>query len=238
MTSQPPRTIDRTMALASLGLPAVAMAVAGLASLSGCGSAPSCDKVVSHVAELRDLGASEAALALERCKREDWPDSLRSCAAGAKDEDELQRCTAKRSASSGGGGGYGAYMKKAKMSEAELNLKSIERSLKTTYIENAQFPVGEVSPTPKAGSCCDGPGKKCAPDASLWNGVDVWDQLDFEVTEPGYFSYAYRSSNGTRATAEAIGDLDCDSITSTYTLECEAVAGEPRCELTRPARPD
>ena len=238
MTSPPPRTIDRTMPHARHGLAAVAVATASFASLAGCDSAPSCDKVVSHVAELRDLGSSEAALALERCKREDWPDSLRSCAAKAQTEDDLERCTAKRSGSSGGGGGYGAYMKRAKMSEAELNLKSIERSLKTTYIENAQFPVGEVSPTPKAGSCCEGPGKKCAPDPSLWNGVDVWDQLDFEVSEPAYFSYAYRSSNGASATALAIGDLDCDNVTSTFTLECEAVAGEPRCELTRPARPD
>ena len=240
MKSQPQRTIARTVPHARHGLLAGALAasVASLASLTGCGSAPSCDKVVSHVAGLRDLGASEAALALERCKREDWPDALRSCAAKAKDADDLERCTAKRASSSSGGGGYAGYMARSKMSEAELNLRAIEKGLKMTYIETAAFPVGEVGPTPTAGSCCLGPGKKCAPDPSLWTGVDVWDQLDFEVTEPAYFSYAYRSTSGARATAEAIGDLDCDGVMATYTLACEAVNGEPRCETTRPPRAD
>ena len=232
MTTTRTRTIDQTVALLVLGLLGAAAA-----ALAGCGSAPSCEQVVKHVAELRDLGSSEATIALARCEREDWPDALRSCAAKAKSADDLERCTAQRRPEPDEGA-FGSYMKKGKQSEAELNLMSIEKALKRSYAEHAAYPVGEAGPTPAAGSCCEGPGKKCAPDPSLWNGVAVWDELDFEVTEPAYFSYAYRAEIYDRAVVEAIGDLDCDSITATYTLVCDVDHGSPRCELSRPAHAD
>ena len=72
-----PETIDRTSQLASHGLLAAALAATGLASLTGCGSAPSCDKVVSHVAKLREPAfRSERECILRSCSataQRSWP---------------------------------------------------------------------------------------------------------------------------------------------------------------------
>ena len=207
----------------------------------GCGSSPSCDQVVKHAAALRKLDDLEILTATERCKRDGWSSEVRACIAGAASADALDRCAA-RSRRGGGADGadpFTSYMQKAKKSEAELRLRQLEKALKIAYATDAAFPVGDTGPTPAAGACCDGPNHKCAPDPALWQGDPVWQQLDFEVDQPGYYSFAYHGqADGQAATAEAIGDLDCDFAMATYTLRCEAVAGNPQCELTPPPRPD
>jgi hypothetical protein len=210
-------------------------AVSGaLMAAAGCGSAPSCEKVVANAVRLRDLSDVDARLSLARCKREGWSDDLRSCAAGAKTPDELDRCARPRASSND----FDSYMKKSKASEAELQLKRVEKNLKMLYAENAGFPQGQAGPTPEPGSCCSGPNHKCAPDPSLWVGVGVWDDLDFQPTEPHVYSYSYRSETSERVVVEAIGDLDCDGTTSTYTLTCYVVSGTPQCTLDRPPNVD
>lgn len=221
----------------SLALVATAATAALAAALAGCGGGPSCDKAIARAAELRKLDDLDARYALQRCKKEGWPEALRSCIAGAGDEDELARCAARsQRSSSSSGGAFESYMAKSKRSEAELNLNAIEKALKAEFAENASFVVGTAALTPAA-PCCEGPGRKCPVSAADWLGVDVWDRLGFELTTPSYFRYSYQGT-ATEATAEAVGDLDCDSVTATYTLHCTAPGGMPSCTVRKPPRAD
>jgi hypothetical protein len=224
----------------ALALPVVTVAAAAAlaaAALAGCDSTPSCAKAMANAAAIRDLGKLDADHARVRCEQEQWSGTLRECIAGAKTEAALDRCAATsrpREAS----GSFEAYQQRGKSSEAELNLHRLKRALETHFAEYAEFPAGVAEPSPQAGSCCSGPGHRCAPEPSLWQGA-LWQSLDVSVDEPAYFSYAYRGG-AREATVEAVGDLDCDGDLSTYTLRCDvdAATSAPRCELTRPARPD
>jgi hypothetical protein len=214
---------------------AIAAAVGAAPALAGCGGGPSCDKAIARAAALRQLDELDARHAIERCKDEGWSEAVRSCIAGAGDEDALARCAA-RSQRSRSGGAFESYMARSKRSEAELELNAISKALRAEFIENASFVVGDVGLTP-ATPCCEGPGHKCPVTASDWTGVDVWDRLGFELTRPSYFQYRYTGTMS-EATAEAVGDLDCDGVTATYTLHCRAADGVPECTLRKPARAD
>ena len=212
-----------------------ALALAALAA-PGCGSGPSCEKAVARAAELRKLDDAEIGLAIERCHAERWSEAVRGCVADADDQEELAACAAKsrrRTAS----GSFESYMEKSKASEAELHLKRIEKAIKTEYAETAAFPVGDAGPTP-AGPCCEGPNHKCAASRAAWADQPVWTALDFEVDEPSFFQYSYHGS-ATHASADAVGDLDCDGINIVYHLSCDVGPdGNPVCTTTRPARAD
>jgi type II secretory pathway pseudopilin PulG len=128
------------------------------------------------------------------------------------------------------------YQTKSKVSEAELNLRAIDKALTASYAENARFPVGSVPLTPST-PCCAGPGHRCPANPSDWQGVPVWDELAFEQTRPSFFQYAYQS-DGTTFTARAVGDLDCDGVTVEYVLEGNAAGGQPTSTLRKPTRAD
>lgn len=210
---------------------------AAMAALAGCGSTPSCDKVVRHVAEVRDLGEDEVRFATARCQKEDWPDALRSCAMKATTADEIDACTSRsareRAAPTRS---YGDYMARGRSSEAELNLHKLERALRTHFLEYAQFPDGEAGPSPP-GRCCSEPKGKCAANPAVWDEM-IWRELDFSVDEASYYRYSYRSSGGRTAIVEATGDLDCDGEPSTFTLRCDSDDGSPSCAVEKPARID
>ena len=129
------------------------------------------------------------------------------------------------------------YMKKGKRSEAELNLNAIGKSGKTYYVENSQFPQTAAALTPAA-ACCSNANKKCPVAAANWEGVRGWDDLDFSVNEEHLFQYQYAVAGGDNADATAVGDLDCDGSTVTYTLELRANAGNPSAKIIKPARAD
>lgn len=129
------------------------------------------------------------------------------------------------------------YMKKGKRSEAELNLNAIAKAADAERAESASFPVATAPLTP-AQACCAGPGRRCAPVRSEWEGVDAWDALGFEMTEPHFFQYSY-TSDGQTVLAEAVGDLDCDGVTVTYQLRGAVDAtGATTWELLKPQRAD
>ncbi len=126
-------------------------------------------------------------------------------------------------------------MKKAKKSEAALQLGKIAKSAKVAYITNAEFPRGDSTLTP-AIACCtqnhDGK-RKCMSTAATW-ATPVWQSLDFEISEPTLFRYRY-VSDGKTFTATAVGDLDCDGVEITYTMQGTATDGNPTTELVPPA---
>jgi hypothetical protein len=175
------------------------------------------------------------AKAIAGCKEQKFSDKVRTCMASAKDKSSFMAC--ERLTEQGDQGGAEAYLKKSKKSEAELNLHAIEKALKAHYAEMAEYPRGSAPLTPTA-PCCAGPNHKCAADMTLWSGVAVWDALDFQIDEAGYFQYSYESTDGKTARATAVGDLDCDSDTITYELLCASAQGSPSCSLTKPARAD
>ena len=132
------------------------------------------------------------------------------------------------------------YMKKGKRSEAELNLNAINKAADSEYSENTAYPNAGAAATPltPAAACCAGPGRKCAVNQANWAGVAGWDALGFEMTQPFYFQYSYNAPDAQHFTATAVGDLDCDNTTVTYTLTGIATTGSPTSSITRPARAD
>jgi hypothetical protein len=132
---------------------------------------------------------------------------------------------------------YDDYMSKSKVSEAELNLKRIEKGLKAFHVEKGAFPSGSVPLTPST-PCCEGPNHKCAVNPANWGDDPTWKALDFMVDEPAFFQYSYESTAATKAKATAVGDLDCDGTTITYVVECSAESGIPTCALTTPTNKD
>ncbi len=96
---------------------------------------------------------------------------------------------------------------------------------------SCQFPKA-VAATP-ADSCCD-QGDECAVAPDAWD-VPTWRALEFAITEPHVFIYAYDSSGtleSAQFTARAHGDLDCDGKTSTFKRSGQAVVnGKHRCGI-------
>lgn len=129
------------------------------------------------------------------------------------------------------------YQRKSKRSEAELNLRAIEKAALRAFAENAAFPTGTAGPTPAA-PCCTEAGRRCRPDPTLWQDAP-WTELDFEVVAPHYYQYAYTgTADGQRFTATATGDLDCDGVEVVYQLVGSVAGGSPTFALVRPARAD
>lgn len=129
------------------------------------------------------------------------------------------------------------YMKKGKSSEAELQLDKIEKNAKTAYVENASYPTVTPALTPAQNCCTQNAGgkKKCAVAGGDWAVAD-WQALDFQLDEPFYFQYQYTGvAAGTSYTATAVGDLDCDTTTITYSLAGTVTSGNPSSALTKPA---
>ncbi len=212
---------------------------AALSLAAGCGGGNSCEDVIANMAKVFGFGGSSygdmRAKAIAGCKEQKFSDKVRTCMASAKDKGAFMAC--ERLTEQGDQGGAEEYLKKSKKSEAELNLHSIQKALKAHFAENAEYPRGSAPLTPAA-PCCEGPNHKCAADMALWSGNPVWDALDFQIDEAGYFQYSYESTDGLTARATAVGDLDCDSTTITFELMCESAQGSPTCTLAKPSRSD
>ena len=129
------------------------------------------------------------------------------------------------------------HIKRGKMVEVDFNLAAIGKGADAEYVEHAAYPQFVQGVTPMA-PCCAAPGKKCAVDVNDWQGVPAWDVLGFEMTSPFFFQYTYSSVVSNIFVATAVGDLDCDTNTVTYTLTGDATTGAPKLAMTRPLRPD
>jgi type IV pilus assembly protein PilA len=131
------------------------------------------------------------------------------------------------------------YMKSSKRSEAMLNLNSIEKGAGAEFAENSAFPNATSGGLTPANACCNQAGKKCAVVQADWVGNAAWDGLNFQMNKPFLFQYSYAANNaGAGFSADAVGDLDCDTTTVTYNLTGSTVNGSPQYVLTKPARAD
>ena len=134
------------------------------------------------------------------------------------------------------------YVKRAKRSEAALQLNKIGKNSKRAYMENSKYVTG-IAPTtpaqPGGGGCCGGTGASgnnpnhCAPDPVGFSNA-VWMALDFRIDEDSLFYYDYHGS-ATDYSAWATGDLDCDGTQITYVLTGTAINGQPAYTLSEPA---
>ncbi len=114
---------------------------------------------------------------------------------------------------------FTAYARKAKTSEAMLQLNKLSKGAKTWHDAQASYPQGTAAALPGVdGGACAAPGKKFAA-VSTWSDDAAWLSLGFQIDEPNLFTYHYTSTAPRAATATAVGDIDCDGTMITYTLE-------------------
>ena len=116
-----------------------------------------------------------------------------------------------------------------------LLLNKIGENARRAFIETGAFVVGRAELTPDT-PCCQGPNHRCVSSPATWSTSTVWTLLDFQIDEPALFRYSY-DSDGRTFRATAVGDLDCDGETITFTAQGENVNGEPVVTLTEEPRP-
>jgi hypothetical protein len=125
------------------------------------------------------------------------------------------------------------YAKKSKLTEAELELNKLGKSVKAYAMEKGELPKLSIPLTP-AEPCCASKGQKsgykCESTASTWA---AWQPLDFMILDPHYFQYSVES-DGKTLTAKAVGDLDCDTAMVEYVMVATMVEGNVTTELTKP----
>jgi type II secretory pathway pseudopilin PulG len=116
------------------------------------------------------------------------------------------------------------YQKKAKRSEAELQLHRMENGLRGAYLITYALPEGDGELTPST-PCCEFPDRRCPVDIDAWM-QKPWDSFGFEIDEPTSFQYSYQASGDT-FTLRAVGDLDCDGNIVTYQIIGNTASGQP-----------
>ena len=131
------------------------------------------------------------------------------------------------------------YLKRAKYTEASLQLNKIGKNAKRFYGEHSSYPAVIATATPAkpgSGGCCGGPNNHCADAAATTAAfaTPAWQTLDFEISEPTLFSYDY-TGTATGFVAQATGDLDCDGKEVVFTLTGSANNGNPTVVLTEPS---
>jgi type IV pilus assembly protein PilA len=119
------------------------------------------------------------------------------------------------------------YMKRAKTTEAGLNLNKIGKAAKRVKGEIGTYPIVGGAMLPNAsGTCCGDSGgtaavnNKCTPAPNAFQADAGWAQLEFSVDEPSQYNYLYAPDGGPGAafTAYATGDTDCDTVMATFTM--------------------
>jgi hypothetical protein len=201
-----------------------ALAAVALAA-AGCGPDATCEQLVAHVLDLAPQAGGRDALVTE-CKKENPPSRVRSCVMAARTLSALNDCPVEPKGPAESVEAYQQYMKKSKATEAELSLRQLSKAIRAYYVEQAQLPPDDAGPTPPVGACCKARGGKCEPDPTLWTGT--WADLRFEMDEPSRYSYWYERKAPDHAVVHAIGDLDCDGITSDLSIDVTVVDGNPQ----------
>ena len=146
------------------------------------------------------------------------------------------------------------YIKKSKTAEAGQFLKKMSDGART-YYQTPEYKASTNRLNPSAvakqlpdsiatfegdSGCCAvsltaGSTEKCNPQLGSWDsttgsGTDElasWEALDFEMKDPHYFAYRFRTNAaGDQYDAEAQGNLDCDGDPSLFALAAEVIDGE------------
>jgi type IV pilus assembly protein PilA len=127
-------------------------------------------------------------------------------------------------------------IKTAKKSEAVIQLEKIGTKAIVEYNTNATYPQAAAPTTPAVNCCTQNAGgkRKCNVVAADWSSPE-WRALDFSMDKDFYYQYAYTpAAGGATFQATATGDMDCDGVTITYTLDGTTINGTPKTALTEP----
>lgn len=134
-------------------------------------------------------------------------------------------------------GAFTDYMQKSKKSEADLQLRTLERAIKEHAIEKAQLPPSSTTSLPGPdGSACASRDHLRMPHVpmSAWDADPTWRALRFHVDEDGTYTYHWIKTSETSGKALAVGDLDCDTTMTTVELDIEMVDGNVRATYLPP----
>ena len=130
---------------------------------------------------------------------------------------------------------YMSNVRKAKTSEALLQLNRLGKHAKTYHIAMTGYPQGIAAPLPGTdGGACSAPGGKFPVDGG-WLTDPTWLAFGFQVEDANLFTYHYQSIDRTNATGSAVGDLDCDGVLITYQLNLGTSDGIPNALIIPPA---
>jgi type II secretory pathway pseudopilin PulG len=131
------------------------------------------------------------------------------------------------------------YMNKSKKSEATLQLRRLEKNLKTHYYEKSQLPPSTETEMPgTAETVCSDQGGHKHPVRSIgeWHSDPGWRALDFSTFDPTPYSFRWTRESPTRGYFEARADLDCDGEISTTRLDIEVLQGNIQATHREPTR--
>ncbi|MGE0871189.1 MAG: hypothetical protein AB7P03_21675 [Kofleriaceae bacterium] len=110
--------------------------------------------------------------------------------------------------------------------EAEDLLGYLADRVSLAVAATGKLPELPAGPTPSP-SCCD-QGGACSPDPSVWS-EPGWRALEFSIDDEYRYTYQYVPDLKTQtATIRAIGDLDCDGVTSLYELKLSRDPANPQ----------
>ncbi|MGE0872507.1 MAG: prepilin-type N-terminal cleavage/methylation domain-containing protein [Kofleriaceae bacterium] len=127
------------------------------------------------------------------------------------------------------------YMKKSKKTEASLQLNKLAKNAKVEFNTESSYPQGTAAVLPGPdGDACNSTTPKGKFAVVSWTGDAVWKSLNFQIDEPGLFSYHYTAAAANTADGSAVGDLDCDTTKITYTLALTAPNGNASAVITEP----
>jgi len=127
-------------------------------------------------------------------------------------------------------------MKKAKKTEAMVQLDKLGKRATEEYTTNATFPTEAAALTPAQNCCTQNEDKKrrCKVVDSDWS-TTAWRALDFSLDKNFQFQYQYTpGAGGATFQALAVGDLDCDGVSITYTMDGSTNSGTPYTKITEP----
>ena len=120
---------------------------------------------------------------------------------------------------------------KNRAEEAEDLLAYLADRVAASATATGRVPAAAAGPTPLP-DCCE-QGGVCEADPSRW-ATAGWQALQFSIDDDHRFTYEYiPDPSGRSAVIRAVGDLDCDDVTSLYEVEVKIDANGLRRKWTR-----
>ncbi len=120
---------------------------------------------------------------------------------------------------------FSRYVKRSKTSEASAGIASMYR-LQLSYYENTQERTSSTS-FATCSALPSGPptASKYPASVTLWMNSSDWSALGFVIDRPHYYQYSTEGWN-TAMTARAVGNIDGDSVNSTFERSAILNSGE------------
>jgi len=120
---------------------------------------------------------------------------------------------------------------KNRAQEAEDLLGYLADRVAQAVTATGRVPSTPAGPTPVP-DCCE-QGGVCAADPTRWT-TPGWQALGFSIDDDHRYTYSYLPDpSGRSAILRAVGDLDCDDVTSLYEVEIKIDAEGVRRKWTR-----